>query len=301
MPRGRPRKDSSSNGNFNIKPGATQPSGAASPKLILERMAQGTYLTNPALAAKDQLRLDLDPWQGEVIHTLLRGEKKRVSVRAGHGSGKTFLSATIAHIFLNNYPKSRVLITGPTSRQTRLQVWSYLNEIWQTNFLREKIEWLKTKMYVKGHEENWFAAWVTSKNHKNAEGFHGENLLWIIEEGKSVQDAVYEGVQGALSQVNNFFYTSSTCGHPSGYFYETHTSRTDQWDTFHIPSWKSPRVSPEKIEVWRKEWGEDSPIYQARVAAEFPEESMYSIVPLSHLFRAVEGDDDDEEGINAAA
>lgn len=184
-----------------------------------------------------------------------------------------------------------------TSRQTRLQLWGYMNQVWQTNFLRNKIEWLKTKMYIKGYEESWFAAWVTSKNHKNAEGFHGENLLWLIEEAKSVQDAVFEAVQGALSQINNFIYISSTCGSPLGYFYETHTSRTDQWDTFHIPSWKSPRVSPEKIERWRREWGEDSPIYLARVAAEFPEESMYSIVPMSHLLRAVESDDDDEEGL----
>lgn len=262
-------------------------------------MEQGVYLVDPALAAKDQLGIDLDPWQKDVITALFRGEKKRVSVRAGHGTGKTFVAAVITHVFLNTYPGSRVLITGPTSRQTRLQVWGYMNQVWQTNFLRDKIEWLKTKMYIKGYEESWFAAWVTSKNHKNAEGFHGENLLWIIEEAKAVQDAVFEGVQGALSQVNNFIYISSTCSAPVGYFYETHTSRTDQWDTFHIPSWKSPRVSPEKIEAWRREWGEDSPIYQARVAAEFPEESMYSVVPLSHLYRAVEGDEDDEEGFVA--
>ena len=187
-----------------------------------------------------------------------------------------------------------------TSRQTRLQVWSYLNQIWQTNFLKDKIEWLKTKMYIKGYEESWFAAWVTSKNPKNAEGFHGENLLWIIEEAKAVQDAVFEGIHGALSQTNNFIYISSTCSVPSGYFYETHTSKADMWDPFKFASWESPRVSPEKIEIWRKEWGEDSPIFQARVAAEFPEESTYSIVPLSHLLRAVETDGtEDENGVES--
>ena len=266
----RPKKDPFSKGNLTGQTHTGQASDAANLQLILERTQQGAYLIDPALAAKDQLGLDLDPWQKDVITTLFRGEKKRVSVRAGHESGKTLEAAAITHIFLNNFPDSRVLITGPTSRQPRLQYWSYLNTIWQTSLLRDKIGWLKTKMYMKGYEESWFATWVTSKNHKNAEGFHGENLLWIIEEAKSVQDAVFEGVQGALSRPNNFIYISSTCGHPSGYFYETHTSRTDQWDTFHIPSWNSPRVSPEKIEVWRKEWGEDSPVFQARVAAEFP-------------------------------
>jgi phage terminase large subunit-like protein len=263
-------------------------------------MEEGIYLIDPALAAKDQLGIDLDSWQKDVITTLFRGEKKRVSVRAGHGVGKSFAAAVITQIFLNNYPGSRVLITGPTSRQTRLQIWGYQNQVWQTNFLKDKIEWLKTKMYIKGYEESWFAAWVTSKNPKNAEGFHGENLLWIVEEAKTVQDAVFEGIQGALSQTNNFIYISSTCSVPHGYFYETHTSRTDMWDTFHIPSWRSPRVAPERIESWRKEWGEDNPIFQARVAAEFPDEDSHVIVPLSHLLRAVENRSDDED-LDAAA
>lgn len=288
------KKQAPNNPNRNITPPPVQPTSAANVRQILARMEEGIYLADPALAAKDQLGIDLDPWQKNVITTLFTGGKKKVSVRAGHGCGKTLEAAVITHIFLNNYPGSRVLISGPTSRQTRLQVWGYMNQIWQTNFLRDKIEWLKTKMYIKGYEESWFAAWVTSKNPKNAEGFHGENLLWIIEEAKTVQDAVFEGIQGALSQTNNFIYISSTCGVPHGYFYETHTSRTDMWDTFHIPSWKSPRVAPERIEAWRREWGEDNPIYQARVAAEFPDEDSHVVVPLAHLLRAVESSDDED-------
>jgi len=265
-------------------------------------MEEGTYLTNPSLAARDQLSIDLDQWQKDVIDTLLVGDKQRVSVRAGHGTGKSLTASVLAHIFLNNFPSSRIIVTGPTGRQTRLQFWSYLNRIWQTNFLKDKIEWLKTKMYIKGHEEDWFAAWVTSKNPKNAEGFHCENLLWIIEEAKTVQDAVFEGVQGALSQKNNFFYISSTCGAPQGFFYKTHTVNKDLWDTFHMPSWKSPRVSPQKIEMWRREWGEDNPIFQARVAAEFPDENVHCVVPLSHLLRAVDNSsDNDSEDIDFAA
>lgn len=270
----------------------TQVPIATDPRIILERMAEGVYRTDPALGAKDMLGMELDGWQRDVINTLFLGEKKRVSVRAGHGVGKTVCAATIAHLFLNTYMPCKIIATGPSSKQTRLQFWSALNDTWQKNFLKDHIEWLKTKMYFKGHEEQWFAAWVPSKNPKNVEGFHGENLLWIIEEAKGVADAVFESVQGALSQSNNFFYISSTCGLAKGYFWETHTQRLDQWDVFKIPSWESPRVAPEKIEIWKKEWGEDSPIFQARVAAEFPAEDDFCLCPLSWLLRSIEDDDD---------
>ena len=276
--------------SHNIQAKSTQ---EANPQLILERMREGAYLANPVLGVKDLLRIDLDPKQKEVVNALFLGKKHMVSLRGGHGIGKTFLSGVIANLFLDIFIPSKIIITGPSSKQTRLQVWSYLNQVWQTNILRDNIEWLKTKMYVKGAEEEWFASWVPCKNPKNVEGYHGENLLWIVEEAKGVPDAVFESIHGALSQANNYFYISSTCSAPQGYFYETHTKKLDQWDVFKIPSWESPRVSPERIEGWIKEWGEDSPIYQARVAAEFPDEDTFTMVPLSWLLRSVEDEEDE--------
>lgn len=286
MAKGRPKS------NDNITSIYTQAPTVTNPKIILERMAEGAYIADPVLGIKDMLQTELDSWQQDVVRTLFLGKKKRVSVRAGHGVGKSRLASIIVHYFINSFMPCKVIATGPTSKQTRLQYWSYLNDVWQLNFLKDHIEWLKTKMYFKGHEEQWFAAWVPSKNPKNVEGFHGENLLWIIEEAKGVADAVFESVQGALSQSNNFFYISSTCGLAKGYFWETHTQRLDQWDVFKIPSWESPRVAPEKIEIWKKEWDEDSPIFQARVAAEFPAEDDFCLCPLSWLLRSIEDDDD---------
>lgn len=277
--------NSTGNPSFSLQP-------ATSTQQILERAHEGIYLADPVLAAKDMLRAELDPWQERVIRKLLLGEKKRVSVRAGHATGKTHLSGLITNLFIDLYAPCTILATGPTGRQVRSQFWNYVGKIWQNNFLKDSIEWQKTKMFVKGQDQDWFAMWMSSsKDHKHIEGYHAENLLWIIEEAKGVNDVVFEAVQGALSRPNNFLYISSTCGPAKGYFYETHSSRLDMWDVEHVPSWTSPRVDPEKLERWKKEWGEDSPIYQARVAAEFPEEDEYSICPLSWLQDSVIGDD----------
>lgn len=182
-----------------------------------------------------------------------------------------------------------------TGRQTRLQFWAYLNDIWNSSVFKNDLEWQKTKMFVRGekNEENWFCAWVSSKNPKNMEGFHGplegRNLLWMIEEAKGVQDAAYEGLSGALSHEDNFLYISSTCGPPRGHFYKSHTTLRHIYDTMHVPSTMSPRVSKDQIETWKLQYnGEDSPIFRARVMAEFPTGSDFAIAPLEWLEDAID-------------
>lgn len=187
-----------------------------------------------------------------------------------------------------------------TGKQTRTQFWSYLNDAWNDSVFKDDIEWQRTKMFVRGeeNEENWFATWVSSKNPKNMEGYHGplgngRNLLWIIEEAKGVQDAAFEALSGALSGEDNFLYISSTCGSPTGHFYKSHMTLKNLYETEHIPSTESPRVSEKQIDIWRSQYGgEDSPIFQARVMANFPDDDEFAVVSLQQLEKAVEGDDD---------
>lgn len=258
-------------------------------------MAEGYYFLHPEEWPYDALDMNLDPWQKETIHTLFTGKKRRMSVRAGHGCGKSMLAAVIAHIFLMNWIPSKIIVSGPTGRQTRLQFWAYLNDMWNRSVFKNDLEWQKTKMFVRGekNEENWFCAWVSSKNPKNMEGFHGplegRNLLWIIEEAKGVQDAAYEGLSGALSHEDNYLYISSTCGPPRGHFYKSHTTLRHIYDTKHVPSTISPRVSKDQIETWKLQYnGEDSPIFRARVMAEFPTGSDFAIAPLEWLEDAID-------------
>ena len=191
-----------------------------------------------------------------------------------------------------------------TGKQTKSQVWSYISEIWHRSIFKDEMDWHKMKMSVKARPEQWFATWLTSKEPKSIEGFHGpkdgENLLWVVEEGKGVADAVYEALQGALSHDNNFLYTSSTCGRASGFFYDCFHTKRDEWELEQIPYTESSRISPDKVRKWEKTWGRDSSIFKARILAQFPEEDDKIIVPLPWCERAVEYEDDDEDFEDAA-
>lgn len=187
-----------------------------------------------------------------------------------------------------------------TGKQTRNQFWSELITVCEKSVFADDIECLKTRIFIKGikeMEEKWKMIWVTSKDPKTIEGFHGslegKNLLWMIEEAKAVADPVFEALSGALSHKDNFLYLSSTCGPPRGHFFDSHTRLRHLYHAHHIPSTLSSRVSPEQIQIWKDQWGEDSPVFRARVMAEFPEEDESAIASLTWLLRAVENPEED--------
>lgn len=257
-------------------------------------MADAVYLRDPVLGCRDLVRATTHPGQQQVARQLFLGAKRKVSVRAGHGWGKSNLIGILgAYFFISRQP-AVLIIASRTAKQVMSQTWNYLGRAIESSWLQGRLEHLKTELRVIGREKDWYARWVSIKNPNNAEGFHGPNLLWVIDEAKSVEPAVFEAAMGAFSQGNSYFLIVSTCGPARGYFYETHSTRLDQWDAFHFPSWTSPYVGEEQITAWKREWGEDSPIYQARVAAEFPAESDDVIVPYGWLQRSV-GDEDSEE------
>ncbi len=212
----------------------------------------------------------------------------------------SYLSSRITLQFLMNYIPSLIVATGPTGKQTRSQYWALLCTAIQKSVFKDDIESLATRVFVKGDlsKEEWKAVWVTSKEPRTIEGFHGpqegRNLLWIVEEAKAVADPVFEALSGALSHEDNFLYISSTCGPPRGHFFDSHTKLRHLYDTSHVPSTQSSRVSPQQVQKWREQWGEDSPVFKARVLAEFPEEDESAIASLSWCLRAVENQTDDE-------
>lgn len=263
---------------------------------VMKHWGNGLYEVHPELWIPHAIGETLDPWQERVVRQLFLGEKHKVSVRAGHGSGKTWLSSRLASQFLMTHTPSLIIVTGPTGKQTRNQFWSYLTTGIQRSVFRADIECLATRVFIKGDSaEEWKVVWVTSKEPKTIEGFHHENLLWIVEEAKAVADPVFESLSGALSQEGNFLYISSTCGPPRGHFFDSHTRLRHLYDTAHVPSTESSRVSPAKIQLWKEQWGEDSPIFRARVLAEFPEEDDSAIASLSWLTRAIEKGYDDND------
>ena len=87
---------------------------------------------------------------------------------------------------------------------------------------------------------------------------------------------------------DRLYVLASVPGGPSGPFYDTFRKGGRLWRLFHTSAEQSRLVSPTWTEERREEWGEGSPVFQARVLGEFPEEAEGTLIPLSDLEAAQE-------------
>ncbi len=253
------------------------------------------YWDNPVHFVTDVLGVKPEPYQADILDAI--AEYDRVAVKSGHGPGKTATAAWADIWFLGTRPFSKVPITAPTfEKQVRDIFWAEVHKWVRESPMAKEVELTQTRMAVKGHEEEWFSVGLSASKPENLEGFHAPHILYIVDEAKGVPDDIFDGIQGSLTTEAKLLLIS-TPGASVGYFSQVFSKFRRNWKTFSIPCvgrWEkgkairssqpiSPLISIKWIEARKEEWGEDSPIYQARVMAEFPSEGEDTLIPLAHI------------------
>jgi len=122
------------------------------------------------------------------------------------------------------------------------------------------------------------------------QGFHSENLFFIIAESSGVDDVVFEVAQGALSSAHAKVLMTSNPTRTSGYFYDSHHKMRDRWHTVKIGAEDSPRVTERYMDDVGTQYGKDSNIYRVRVLGEFPATDEDTIIPLDLVESAINRD-----------
>jgi phage terminase large subunit len=138
------------------------------------------YRKSPKTFFREILNFNPDKWQEEVSDDI--ANNRFVSVRSGQGVGKTALEAAIALWFLCCFPFPRVVCTAPTRQQLNDVLWAEISK-WQSKspILKRILKWTKTKIYMRKHEERWFATARTATKPENMQGFHEDicSLSWM--------------------------------------------------------------------------------------------------------------------------
>ena len=239
------------------------------------------YRKSAALFAREVLKFSPDDWQQNVLNDL--STSNRVTVRSGQGVGKTGVEAIAALWFLSCFPYARVVATAPTKQQLHDVLWSEIAK-WQSKspVLSEILTWTKTYIYLKGYEKRWFAVARTATKPENMQGFHEDNMLFIVDEASGVAGPIMEAILGTLSGDNNKLLM---CGNPTktaGAFYDSHTRDRASYKTHRVNAEESPRTNKENIASLKRKYGADSNFVRVRVLGEFPLEEDDIFIPL-HL------------------
>lgn len=239
-----------------------------------------------SLFAWDNFRFVPDEWQSEGFKKVQRS--KRVSIKSGQGVGKTAWSAIVFLWFLTCFANARVVATAPTRQQLNDVLWAELEKWRQKSpLLVHILKWTKTYIYFVGREKRWFGVARASSKPENMQGFHEDNMLFIVDEASGVDEEVLEAIRGTLTGLNNKLIFVGNPTQTSGMFYDSHNSEKMSWDTMTVDAEKSKRTDKENIAALKKKYGADSNVVRVRVHGLFPLAEDDVFIPFSDVEKAM--------------
>lgn len=240
------------------------------------------WRNDPVMFFREVLGFEPDEWQAEAARDLAANPK--VSIKSGQGVGKTGLEAAVFLWFITCFPYPRIVATAPTKQQLHDVLWSEISK-WmsKSELLSMLLKWTKTYVYMVGNEKRWFGVARTATKPENMQGFHEDNMLFIVDEASGVADPIMEAILGTLSGANNKLLL---CGNPtrtSGTFYDSHTRDRALYKCHTVSSADSSRTNKENIDSLIRKYGWDSNVVRVRVRGEFPEQEDDVFIRLSWI------------------
>jgi phage terminase large subunit len=224
-----------------------------------------------------------------------RGER-RISVRSGHGVGKTTTLAWIKIWWIFTRFPQKTICTAPTQDQL-FDALASETKAWMTKLpapLQAQFEILAESIFFKAAPDESFISYRTSRPDKPEAmaGVHSDNVLLIGDEASGIPEAVFEAGAGSMSGHNAVTILAGNPVRGTGYFYETFHHNAPDWYKVHVSCVNHPRVSPDFVSQIRNTYGELSNAFRVRVLGEFPIADDDTIIPAelvdSALDRAVE-------------
>ena len=258
------------------------------------------YKADPVAFAQDCLQLEPLDWQSSVMAAVADGER-RLSVRSGHGVGKSVCAAaTMLWFLLTKYP-CKVVVTAPTASQLYDALFSEVKSLMKRlpPPVAKLIEATSDRVVLKASPSEAFITARTSSKEKpeSLAGAHSTWVFLVADEASGIPEEVFESAAGSMSTAGA---TTLLLGNPvrnRGFFYRTHNELSDSWRTWHVSSVDNPLVSPDFISDMATRYGEESNAFRVRVMGEFALDDGESLIQPSLVEAAIARD---VEGIQTA-
>jgi phage terminase large subunit len=227
----------------------------------------------------------LESWQQEGLWAA--STNGRLSIRAGHGVGKTAFEAVLGLWFVLTHHDVKIPVTSNTEDQLLDTIMPEIKK-WARRLrpaLRSALELDNARrIYLRAQPEMRFlVARVARKERPEAlQGFHATNLLFLIDEASGIPEEVFEVALGALSSEGAKVVMCANPTRLSGFFYDSHHKNRARWYTMRVNCEDVPRARGH-IEDIISSYGQDSNAYRVRVQGEFPTEESDVVISLQLL------------------
>lgn len=252
------------------------------------------YRTNPVGYFQDCL--GREPWikQDEILNSVV--EYPETYVHSANGIGKTDVAAGAVPWWLTTR-RGIVITTANTWKQVETVLWERIKLMCKESRVPLGLRPVGTKINV---AENWFAIGLSTNEPDRFQGYHDAEVLVIVEEaGGMNMESLWDALEGCLTGANDRLLAIGNPTSRASVFYRRCSSpdcdrNVIQVSAFDTPNLKEGRtvikgmITTERVERWRRQWGEDDPRWQSRVLGVFPTEGDATMFPLSWMEAAFE-------------
>lgn len=203
------------------------------------------------------------------------------------------------------------ITTAPTWQQVVRLLWKEIHATYATHKHILGGEMFQSEWRVS--ETNWALGLSTNEGDR-FQGVHSDRVLLIFDEGPGVRPDIWEAAEGIRAGGDVRFLA---LGNPTAVGNPFHSAflsagTNSGWKTFSIPAFITPNfarfpdiasleratldelrnvpkpylTNPRWVLEKYREWGPDSPMYLARVMAEFPTQSEDSLISMTWISQA---------------
>lgn len=239
-------------------------------------------------------RLHGDVWskQREIMESVR--DNRKTAVRSCHSAGKSHIAAATACWWIDSHDvgEAFVVTTAPTFNQVRAILWRYMNRMHRAAKLPGQMHQTEWSL---GGELVAFGRKPSDYSESAFQGIHAPKVLVILDEACGVPETLWLGAEVITTTKSCRILAIGNPDVPGGPFERA----CDNWHSIKIAAFDTPNFTgedvpeavssqlcdPDWVEEKRLEWGEDNPLYQAKILAEFPKDAKDAVVRGSDALR----------------
>jgi hypothetical protein len=252
---------------------------------------------DPVDWAKKKAGIELWSKQQEIIRSIR--DNRRTAVQSGHGIGKSLTASVAASWWVDTHPADQTLVvtTAPSVKQVHAILWEEIRKIHSGASLPGEVQ--ISDNWLIGGRLVGFGRKPQDHDRDAFQGLHRKYLLVIIDEAAGIPEWLWGSARDIATGEHCRMLAIGNPTDPSSYF--RRVCRPDSgWNVIKVSVFDSPNFTGEKvaktvsedltshkyIEDAKRDLGEGSPMWKARVEGEFPDVDEFSVIPLGWIYQA---------------
>ncbi len=252
-----------------------------------------TWETDPVAWVEDRLREHVWSKQREVMAALR--QHRRVAVQSCHGVGKSHIASRAVAWWLDAHPPGTafVVTTAPTFAQVRAILWRYIRQAHRVGDLPGKVN--QTEWHL-GGDLVAFGRKPSDHDEGAFQGIHARYVLVILDEACGIPEDLWIAADALTTNDDCRMLAIGNPDDSSSHFAKV-CAPNSLWHRIRISALDSPNFTGEQVPLelaqmlisrgWaeekRLEWGEDNPVYRAKVLGEFSVDDPGKVVRASDV------------------